>query len=296
MVLRKSQNENVETASFSLGPGWTAKAVTSHSLDFQLTRKFWETTLNCPDSLFENVEKTLKTENKNTVAVKNLYFDGKTINVVIKRHCPASSFRSFIRSLRSAKAFRNFNTAIRLSACNIPVAAPLAAIQKRNFFRSTQSIYITRFFEHGSNLFNFLTEQTNEKPSESFYLKKQLAIQIAHILAQLHNNGFWHRDSKAPNFIVYKKSDNYQVALIDMDGIKPYRLRRKVSRSRSLWTLAASLMPLSIINKTDYLRAFKTYCNLIGLDISEQKHLFRDIAENARKKHEQRIVARSASM
>ena len=102
------------------------------------------------------------------------------------------------------------------------------------------------------------------------------------MLASLHKNGLWHRDSKASNFIVCKDNqDKYRILLVDMDGIKRYLLPSRGRQFRSLWRLAASLMPVAGINRTDYLRTFTAYCNLTGLEPSQRRPLYRHLAKRA---------------
>ena len=286
MISPKQTNDrNIKTARIKLSNGW--KGIVALEIDGRkFSKNDWVCSLLQPQLLFKNIEKVIKTEGRNCVAVRNVTIAEKPFKVVVKRDCPASNLRQLFRSFRPAKAIRNFKTALRLLNCGIPVALPFAALYRRYNLLTKQSIYITAYIENSSNIHNFASEQFAKIPIGKFALKKQLCHQIAAILASLHQNNLWHRDSKASNFVIRKDStDKYRTFLTDMDGIKPYFVRRKSSRFRSLWRLAASLMTIPDINRTDYLRTFKIYCNLTGLEIARRKQIYRKLTNCAKSKH-----------
>lgn len=245
----------------------------------------WIHCLSQPHLLFKDVEKILKTEDLNCVAVKNLIIGNSRLKVVIKRHCPATGLRQFFRSFRPGKSLRNFKTALKLLSCGIEVAAPFAALHQRPNLLTKQSIYIAEYLENSFDLYTFCSEELPKIPFDKLALKKQLCHQLAVILASLYHNTLWHRDSKATNFIVCRETaGKYKISLVDMDGIKPCLLQRKSRRFRSLWQLAASLMPVSTVNRTDHLRVFTAYCNLTGLETSQRRRVFRELISLAKAK------------
>jgi heptosyltransferase-1 len=282
----KNRGKSIEVASLRLGNGWSGTVVLSDTPGRKFSRADWIKCLSQPHLLFENVGKILKTEGQNCVAVKNLTTGDNQLKVVIKRRCPGDGLRQFFRSFQRGRALRNFDTTLKLMSCGIPVVAPFAALHKRRNLLTEQSIYITEYFEDSSNLYTFVSEQLSKRQAEQFAIKKQLCQQLAAILAMLHKNGLWNRDSKATNFIVCKNTQsNYRILLTDVDGIKPYFLRRTSRRFRSLWQLAASTLSVSAINRTDYLRTFTAYSNLTGLEPSHRRRIFRELSDRAKAKH-----------
>jgi heptosyltransferase I len=276
-LMAYSQNK-VQTVSLRFSNGWGGRAVSSDLGSRQFSRIDWLECLSQPHLLFENVEKVLKTEGRNCVAVKNITVGNVQLKVVSKRHCPEGGLRQFFRSFRQGRALRNFHTSLKLQSFSVPVAAPLAALQQKKGPLTRQSIYITRYLQDSCDLKTFCRQRLSIK----FKTRKHLANQLAAILASLHQNGFWHRDSKASNFLV--ASDN-KILLVDIDGIKPYRLHREICRYRSLWQLAASLLSVPAINRTDYLRCFTAYCNLTGLPDSQRRVIFRRLSDKAKAKY-----------
>jgi heptosyltransferase I len=272
-----SQNK-IQTASLRLGNGWSGRVVLLDAQGRKFQKADWIKCLSQPHLLFENVEKILKTEGQNCVAVKTLTIGDSLLKVVVKRHYPGPGLRQFFRSFRQGRALRNFDTSLKLQSIGVPVAAPLAALHQKKGPLTCQSIYITSYLEDSFDLRTFCRRCL----SNDFSLRKHLTNRLAAILATLHKNGLWHRDSKANNFLV---ASDKRVLLIDTDGIKPYRLRRESCRFRSLWRLAASLLSISAVNRTDYLRFFTDYCNLTGIEPSHRRRIFRELSERAKAKH-----------
>ena len=289
--LGKTSDKNIKTTRLTLNNGWSGRAALYRARGRNFSENDWADCLSQPNLLFEDVEKILKIGSQNCVAVKNLTIRDTQLKVVIKRHYVGAGLRQFFRSFRPGRALRNFKTALKLISSGFPVITPFAALQRRHSLLTKQSIYITEYFANSSDLHSFASKRLSTKPAEQFALKKQLCHQLAAILASLHKNGLWHRDSKASNFIVYKGTQNkYRILLVDMDGIKRYFLRRRSRQFRSLWQLAASLMSVSVISRTDYLRTFTAYCNLTGLEPSQRRALFRQLARRAQAKRLQNMA------
>jgi len=283
---QKAERNKIQIASLRLGSGWSGTVALLDTSGKNFSKVDWIECLSKPQLLFENVDKTIKIEGRNRVAIKNLEIGDTNLKVVIKRHWPENGLRQFFRSLRPGKALRNFKTALKLQSLGIPVAAPLAALQEKKGLLTPQSIYITRYLENSCDLHTFCRQHLSKTSADRLSLRKHLSNQLASILATLHKNGLWHRDPKATNFLVAPQGeDKHKVLLIDMDGIKPYRLRRKSCQLRSLWQLSASLMSVPAVNRTDYFRTFTAYSNLIGLEPSQHRQIFRQLSDKAKTKY-----------
>jgi serine/threonine protein kinase len=292
VTLGTTSDNSFKTAWLSLDNGWSGRAALYRAPGKNFSQYDWAGCLSRPNLLFDDVEKILKIGGKNCVAVKNLQIRDTQLKVVVKRLDMGPGVRQFFRSFRPGKALRNFKTALNLINCGIAVTTPFAALQQRRNLFTKQSIYIAEYFPNSSDLHSFASKRlSSTKPAGRFALKRQLSHQLASLLASLHKNGLWHRDSKASNFVVYKDShDKYKIVLVDMDGIKRYVLPCRSRQFRSLWQLAASLMSVPFINRTDYWRTFTNYCNLIGLEPSQRRPLFRHLARRAQAKRLRNMV------
>ena len=278
-------SRNIKTTRIKLANGWKGR-VALEIAGRNFSKNDWVHSLSEPQLLFENTEKILKAQGRNCVVVKNLTIAEKPFKVVVKRDFPATNFRQFFRSFQPVKALRNFKTALKLLSCGIPVVFPFAALYRRCNLFTKQGIYITKYAERSFNMHDFASNQLSKISAENFAVKKQLCRQLAIILASLHNNNLWHRDSKATNLIICQDTaGKYKILLADLDGIKRHFLRRKSRQLRSLWRLAASLMPIAGINRTDYLRTFKIYCDLVDLETAQRKENFLKLAICAKAKY-----------
>lgn len=229
-----------------------------------------------PGQLCLDFEKTFKFEGQNCVGVKRLNCNGEDVAVVVKRHIRGKGPREFFRSLSTtSKAFRNFRLATKLQKINIPTVRPLAALQRRKLGRIQESIFITEYKSNRISLDDFVYRRITLPDEELPAAKRQITVEIAQLLADLHKASMWHRDSKVANFLIYKDNENkFKIELVDMDGIKPYWLRRSKCQLRTLWKLAESLSRFSIVKQDDYLRGFDIYCNLTGIDKEQRKKVF----------------------
>ncbi len=274
----------LKTARLKLSNGWLADVALSDSGKNRFTPDQWTQALSKPAELLENPEKILKSDGKTTVILKSIKIGDTTKTVVIKQRHTGTRFINLCRAILPAKSIRNFRTAAKLRRNNIPTAYPLAAIRQKKFLFTTGSIYITEYIQNSTNLHDFIANHI-PKNSRQSACKKQLSQQIAGALASLHKADLWHRDAKAGNFLVQfpnpPPTGKYEISLVDMDGIKPYRINRTQCRFRCLAKLAATLLWSGKITRTDYLRTFTIYCNLTELDKNIRSPILRRLTRQA---------------
>ena len=184
----------------------------------------------------------------------------------------------------AAHAIRNFIAAVKIRQYGLPVAAPLAAVYHKRFLFCDQSIYISEYIE-GTNLYEFLRNM-QAQGEERYWIMRELSARMAEIFAELHKNNLWHRDAKATNFVVNQDSDGeYRVTITDVDGIKQYFSASEDRQMQGLWQLAASVMELPGITRTDYLRAFEIYCDEVRIPAEQRRDIFRRLAQKAQAKY-----------
>ena len=278
----REQSAGFATARLKLANGWGGRAALYDSAGNSFTAGDWAECLSEPGTLSEEPEHILKADGGTTIVVRNLKIADGNLAFVVKCQRVGCGFKNFCRSLLPSRAALNFHTAMRLCRSNIPVARPLAALRQRKGLFATQSIYLAEYIQGSANLHAFLRDNHRLLNSPGLALRRNLCFQIAHIFASLHNASLWHRDAKAGNFLVYQHTNGqYKITLVDMDGIKPYGFRPRSLRFRCLAKLAATLMWHRSINMTDYLRTFTIYSNLVGLDSSQRRRIFRDLARRA---------------
>jgi len=280
----KDGNKILNVGRLKLADGWEGLVCLRDLSGRSFSIVDWAECLARPRSAIEDYEKLLKTEEPSLVVQKNLAVGREWLSVVVKYDARRAGLREWLRSLRPSRSARNFRTARRLLESDIQVAVPIAALYKRKYFSIVESIYITKYIEGSVNLYHFLKGQLPHNRMEQYAVKKQLAEQIASILASLHKSGLWHRDAKAGNFIVCKDSGGRCIVkLVDMDGIKRYMLSHRRRQLQSLWRLAASLVGL--VTRSDFLRTFNLYCNLCGPRlVGGRRQIYRRLALQAKAK------------
>jgi serine/threonine protein kinase len=256
-----------------LANGWKVMLSTQ---DYPL--EAWIDALSDIGALLADPIEIFRDHGNSTVMRKDINIAGKTVSVIVKHEKSSNNLRTWLRTLRPAKSFRFLKTVSELEAQHIPTVKPLAAMQKNIGVSATESILITEYTQQSEDLYWFM-----RKHHPSFSIKKAMSAQIAQILANMHKGGLWHRDAKAQNFLVtpLAKDDSVKLSLLDLDGIKGYGIRMGKSRYRPLAKLAATLLSFGDINKTDYLRTFRIYCKLTGIDTKIGNRIFRRLTKQA---------------
>jgi tRNA A-37 threonylcarbamoyl transferase component Bud32 len=225
-----------------------------------------------PEKLTEKPEIVFKQENGNITVLKKLEISGRKIPFVIKKTVNHTGFRALANFLRAPKSLRNLYLAVLLKQKGIEVAAPVAALWHRKY----GSIYITEYIPDSLNLYEVAFGK-DKKILTNFSVRKAVIRQTAEIIAKLHKSNFWHRDSKAGNFIIYKDGGIYRVKLIDLDGIKQDSAGQQENRIRTLSKLAETLIRYKTVNFSDLYRAFLIYCDAMGINDIEARELFRKV-------------------
>ena len=225
-----------------------------------------------PEKLTQNPDRVFKSENGSITALKKI---GNT-PFVIKKTVNRSGIRAVADFFRAPKSLRNFYLAVLLKQKNIEVAAPVAALWHRKY----GSIYITEYIPDSLDLYDVAFGK-NMEILKNFPIRKAVIKQVAQIVAKLHQSNFWHRDSKAGNFIIYKDGGIYRVKLIDLDGIKQDSGLRQENHIRTLSKLAETLLRFKTVNFTDLYRGFLIYCDEMKIDSSRAKELLRRVERAA---------------
>ena len=273
---------NFKTARLKLRDGWHASVALAGPDGTVFDPDDWRQCLKAPSALLAHPDRTLKAEGKNSVLIKTLRIGNRDICAVIKSQKTGTGLKNFARSIPPPRAVRNFNTAGKLLSAGVPTAWPLAALQKRKGIRAIWSIYIYQFVDADANLYDFLRDHLPQIDKHDLSARRRVAGRIAHIMAKLHNAGFWHRDAKASNFLIkHDREGGRQIIMVDLDGIKRYRFKRTRNQFRSLIKLASTVIPHPAINRTDYLRTFAIYSKLLDLDKTQRKRIFCDLARQS---------------
>jgi len=270
------------TARLKLGDGWRALVALEGPEGMEFTPADWRLCLRSPEKLLADCEDKLKGDGLNSVFVKTLRIGTKDIRVVIKSQQTGGGVKDFFRSMAPARSRRNFNTARKLLLAGVATPHPLAALEKRKGLRTVWSLYLYRHVEAEANLYYFVRDHLPRIDKHDLTARRRIACQLAQILAGLHRAGFWHRDAKSSNFLIERTvTGDLRTIIVDLDGIKRYRLKRRHNQFRSLVKLASTVLAHPAINRTDYLRTFAVYSRLSGPDKMQGRRIFRELVRQS---------------
>lgn len=273
------------SARISLGDGWKGSVSLTFPGGVQISADDWTDALQNLDLLLSNPMIQLKADGNTVVAVYDLAIGGKTLAVAIKTHNCSSGMRNFARTLLRNKSARNFRTAAKLCKNGIPTAYPLAALTQKRGLITAKTIFITEYIDSSCNLYYFLSDNVSQNDlsdKASVLVKRQAGSQIAHIFAGMYSIGLSHRDAKAGNFLVAPKGNGkFEIMLVDMDGIKSYLPMTAKRRFFPFTKLGSVLVWYRGINLSDYLRSFRIYCTLTGIDKLKSDKVFRRVSRSA---------------
>lgn len=255
-----------KVVKLQLADGWQGVAVEK-----------WAKLVIEPDKIGGNPEKVFKSDSNCITALKKFKCGGKKASLVFKRTTSKFSGGTLFDFIRGTKAERNFNLALELSARGIDAALPAAALWRRRGIGEVENIYLTEYIPGSVNLYDIAFGR-NQEVIEKFSSRKEIINQVAIILAKLRKAGYWHRDSKAGNFIVYKNGDGiWQTKLVDLDGIKLNYLYLGKNNVRTLAKLAETLTRFKTVNFTDLYRGFLNYCRELDIYHGERRRWFNQI-------------------
>jgi tRNA A-37 threonylcarbamoyl transferase component Bud32 len=153
--------------------------------------------------------------------------DSTPLNV--KQFRVPSTLNSFVyTNLRTSKARRSLENALRLKALGVESPTPVAYIEKKNGVRLRESYYISLQVDADD------VRQWWEKPDA-----KELIHALGHFLAELHAKGIFHKDF-SPGNVLYTRDEGgaYHFQLIDLNrmkfGVFDHRTQMRNFRSISL--------------------------------------------------------------
>ncbi len=285
-------------AKLRLPNNWRANVFlkTKHPLEYspssnlEFTPEDWRKALQNPEQMLENFVKQarpFKNSRSALVCKGKLKVGQHELNVVAKRNIRKKIFATLWDCLRNSRALKAWKMSFAMIHRGIPVAQPLAVLERRIGPVLVNSIFITETVEPAVNLRIFLTSilpvlTAKEKRNAKIVLIEKLAT----IIKKMHINGFSHRDMKASNILIRNISienpnniipENMQIILVDLDGLKLKRRTSEKDQLRALARLSISADLSPYITLADRVRFLKQYMQRIGSGKPNWKKLWYDI-------------------
>ena len=205
--------------------------------------------LKNPDFFLDNPASQFKSSRNVTVA--RIPRDGKTGWVLRRLNYgkPLHQLRDFFRPSRARRAFWS---GLRLEQAGVATARVLAVCEVRRLGWPKRAYLLTEEIPRALTLSELLKEKI---------LSRTALLNLADVVARLHDSGFSQRDLKATNVLF---DDQLRAHLIDLDGVQ---YQGQVSQDRvvaDLVCLARNFADLSQILKWRGGRFLQRYCQQRG--------------------------------
>ncbi len=168
-----------------------------------------------PESVFQQSNAVLLKNGRSSTVIRVRIGEQ---DLVVKRYNIKSFSHWLRRCLRMTRAVRCWQRAHVLLHAGIPVAKPVACIEKRFFGLRHTSWFVTEFVEGPDAGQYFATHEATEPHCQR--LAKRM-VKMLEALAELRMS---HGDLKATNIIVHGPEHHEKPVLIDLDGVRRHYL------------------------------------------------------------------------
>ena len=290
----------------------------SRAAELEMSQREWLHALNRPESLLMGTGAgPVKNTASGTVVHRRLSVGRHEIDVYAKRPRRKRAWKVLVDCFRPARPIRAFKLGHRLLARRIPVALPLAALQRRVGPLLLDSILVTEAVD-APDLRQCLTEHLAGRPSgresrDGAGAAPQAAPETSPALAHgmlwnlgrwlrwLHQEGFVHRDLKAtnmrvrpPNATPNASANDWRTrfVLVDLDGLARRPLVTMRRRFQGLMRLNVTLLQCPCVTHAARLRMLLGYLCRPGCPRPHFKTWWRVIERwSARKMRRRRLPA-----
>lgn len=304
---RRTRRSGRYFARIRPAPGWRGYALlgskhpspTSCAAKLAFTPAQWNRWLADPLAWVDPTRhELLKDSHTATICKATLPVGSNPPPVIAKRPLARTFGKRLLKLFTASRSMRAWRTAYMLLNRDLPVAQPLAVVERRTLgCIRIDSVGLTDFVPEALDLETFLTRSVAPLAAEAQRrLKDSLIEAVVKLLRVFGERGFVHRDLKAPNLLVawappYDAEPS--LTFIDMEGIRHVRRPTDTQRWRAVARLCTSLVYSPAVTRTDRLRFLKRYLTAPGRSPANWKAhwrtIERDVAEKTEAKEARRV-------
>lgn len=262
----------------------------SQASNLEFTPEDWRQALAQPEAMIESLlsqSRPIKHSRSTLVCKGTIHLGPHEVAVVCKRQIRRKRLAAIWDCLRYSRCVRAWKVSFAMLHRSLPVAQPLAVLERRIGPYLADSLLITEEVKPSVNLRVFLTTilPVLEAPRRR-QVTRVLMEQLQHLLRQMYRYGFVHRDLKATNILIHGMTvedcrsvdpATLKLVLVDLDGL---RLKRRSShqdltRAMARLSISADLSPH--ITQTDRARFLQDYLTRFGSGDPDWKTLWQQI-------------------
>jgi len=190
------------------------------------------------DTLFaEPLASVVKDQKKIKIGRIKLQVAGAAHSLYIKRYNAFSLRYKLVSPLMRSGAFRALDGAAILRAADIPIAAPIAAVENRRRGALIKSFFLAEEIVGGKTIDAYWRDELmNVVGREGRMLRRRFLDGLAGLFALLHGRDIYHNDLKDANILAVADHSNMplRLFLLDLEGVRRYKSLGPARRVKNL--------------------------------------------------------------
>jgi len=190
------------------------------------------------DTLFaEPLASVVKDQKKIKVGRIKLQVAGAAHSLYIKRYNAFSLRYKLVSPLMRSGAFRALEGAAILRAADIPIAAPIAAVENRRRGALIKSFFLSEEIVGGKTIDAYWRDELMKVVGrEGRMSRRRFLDELAGLFALLHGRDIYHNDLKDANILAVADHSNLSLRLflLDLEGVRRYKSLGPARRVKNL--------------------------------------------------------------
>jgi len=183
-----------------------------------------------------------------------------------------------------SRAFRALRGAALLHAAQVPIAAPFAAVEKREWGALAKSFFLTQEVVGGKTTDAFwLQELRPMRGREGFKRRRAFLAGLAQLFRSLHAQHVYHNDLKDANILAVANSAGAAVVffLLDLEGVKRFSRLSAKRRVKNLTQLNRTLG--RHVGRSEKVYFLRSYLGPAFFDREEKRQLVSQVLRRSRR-------------